>query len=83
MNFSKAFGCGRITPSCEDGTAEENFMRGLEAVQKHGDNVDWKDVAKCYLRAANEVSSASLLIPVLLLLLLLPSSSSATGVCVR
>ena len=55
MNFSKAFGCGRITPSLEDGTAEEIFMRGLELVQRHGDNVDWKVVAKYYSRAANEV----------------------------
>ncbi|QDZ21266.1 hypothetical protein A3770_05p37840 [Chloropicon primus] len=54
MNFSKAFGCGRITPSLEDGTAEETFMKGLEAVQRHGDNADWKSVAKYYLRAANE-----------------------------
>ena len=29
-------------------------MKGLEAVQKHGDNVDWKEVVKYYLRAANE-----------------------------
>ena len=55
MNFSKAFGCGRITPSLVDGTAEEIFMRGLELVQRHGDNVDWKVVAKYYSRAANEV----------------------------
>ena len=54
MNFSKAFGCGKITPSLEDGTAEETFMKGLEAVQKDGDDVDWKEVAKYYLRAASE-----------------------------
>lgn len=54
MNFSKAFGCGKISPSSRDGTAEENFMQGLEAVQKHGDNVEWKDVVKHYLRAANK-----------------------------
>lgn len=59
MNFSKAFGCGKISPSREDGTAEENFMKGLEAVQKHGDNVEWKDVVKYYLRAANEVRERS------------------------
>lgn len=57
MNFSKAFGCGRITPSVEDGTAEETFMKGLEAVQRHGDSVDWKEVAKYYSRAASEVSA--------------------------
>ena len=60
MNFSKAFGCGKISPSSRDGTAEENFMQGLEAVQKHGDNVEWKDVVKHYLRAANKVSGRDL-----------------------
>ena len=35
-------------------------MQGLEAVQKHGDNVEWKDVVKHYLRAANKVSGRDL-----------------------
>ena len=67
MNFSKAFGCGKISPSHRDGTAEENFMKGLEAVQRHGDNVDWKEVVKHYLRAANKVSCLELCVCLFLL----------------
>ena len=58
MDFSKAFGCGRISPNTavNEATAEEEFMKGLKAVQQHGDNVNWKEVVKYYLLAANEVS---------------------------
>lgn len=59
MDFSKAFGCGRISPArlmSNNRTAEEDFMKGLKAVQQHGDSVNWTDVVKYYHRAANEVS---------------------------